>query len=67
MVERVDAVAEVDNASDRALDEQVLIPDEDDADDLGQRSSVVQSRSGRITPRMRPVKGPRALTPSFVS
>jgi hypothetical protein len=66
VVDRVDAVAEPGDVPDRLLDEQILVVDEDNADDPGRRynSSCVQSSSGRTTPRNSPVKSPRAESPS---
>jgi hypothetical protein len=53
MVDGMDAVAELGDVLDGALDEDVLVADEYDPDDprwLRYRSSQVQSSSGRTTP-----------------
>jgi hypothetical protein len=51
VIEGVNPVAEFGDAANCALDEKVLVADEDDADDLRQCSSVVQSNRGRTAPR----------------
>lgn len=54
VVDRVDAVAELSDVPDRLPDEDVLVANENDADDLrrsGYCSSQVHSSSGRTEPR----------------
>ena len=65
VVERVDTIAERGDVADRLLHEYVLVPHEDDADDLRRYgSSVVHSSMGRTAPRHWPWNMPRAESPS---